>query len=128
MNGPADRSVRLLLVLTGALATAEAVRLGIDSASPHRPLTDLKIRINVDSADRLRLMPGIGPVIADRVVAQRFAGPFSDSADFADRVRGIGPAFIADNGPWLDFDTCDAPSGSNQFRIETDPSFQADDP
>ncbi len=47
--------------------------------------------VNVASAAELTSLPGIGPALADRIVAAR---PFVDAADLA-RVRGIGPAKLA---------------------------------
>ena len=44
--------------------------------------------------DSLDLLPGIGPVLAARIVADRAArGPFTTWTEL-DRVRGIGPATI----------------------------------
>ena len=44
--------------------------------------------------DSLDLLPGIGPVLAARIVADRAArGPFTAWTEL-DRVRGIGPATI----------------------------------
>jgi competence protein ComEA len=47
-------------------------------------------------ADSLDLLPGIGPVLAARIVAARsaFGGGFA-SWDEVDRVKGIGPTMIA---------------------------------
>lgn len=52
--------------------------------------------ISINSADAAALeeLPGIGPVTAERIVAERTnGGPFS-SIDDLDRVAGIGPATI----------------------------------
>lgn len=46
-------------------------------------------------AESLDLLPGVGPVLATRLVAARTAhGPFRSWED-VDRVRGIGPKTIA---------------------------------
>jgi len=76
MNGPADRSVRLLLLLSGFLIANDSARMLADRGAMPEPLPELKIRINTASADHLRLLPGIGPVVADRVIAQRSIRPF----------------------------------------------------
>jgi competence protein ComEA len=51
--------------------------------------------ISTAPADSLDLLPGIGPVLAARIVADRAArGPFTSWTEL-DRVRGIGPATVA---------------------------------
>ena len=58
-----------------------------DAGTP-APLID----INTATAEELRLLPGVGEVIAGRIVAHREAnGPFR-RADQLMGVRGIGPA------------------------------------
>lgn len=56
---------------------------------------------NRASAAELEQLPGIGPVIADRIVAFRdSAGPFRATSDL-ERVSGIGPATIERIAPHL---------------------------
>lgn len=53
--------------------------------------------VNVNGADAaaLEALPGIGPVLAERIVADRAAnGPFVSIQDL-DRVSGIGPSLVA---------------------------------
>ncbi|WP_062079042.1 ComEA family DNA-binding protein [Demequina globuliformis] len=53
------------------------------------------ISVNRASADQLEELPGIGPVIAARIVADREAnGPFASLADLT-RVSGVGDAMVA---------------------------------
>jgi competence ComEA-like helix-hairpin-helix protein len=57
---------------------------------PARPLD-----LNRASATELTRLPGIGPALADRIVAARDSqGPFA-SVDDLRRVRGVGPAKLA---------------------------------
>ncbi|MCH7792129.1 MAG: ComEA family DNA-binding protein [Planctomycetes bacterium] len=52
------------------------------------------INVNIASAAELELLPGIGPTLAARIVADREAnGPFASLDDVA-RVRGIGPRTV----------------------------------
>ncbi|MFQ5703398.1 MAG: ComEA family DNA-binding protein [Gemmatimonadales bacterium] len=53
------------------------------------------VRLNQASADVLAKLPGIGPIRAKAIVAQREAhGPYNSLADLA-RVKGIGSVTIA---------------------------------
>lgn len=52
------------------------------------------ISINQADAQQLQELPGVGPVTAERIVAERESGgPFA-TVDDLDRVPGIGPATI----------------------------------
>jgi competence protein ComEA len=53
------------------------------------------VNLNTASASELESLPGIGPVLAERIVAYREAnGPFSSPADILD-VSGIGDVTFA---------------------------------
>lgn len=53
-----------------------------------------RVNINTADAEALTRLPGIGPVLADRIVADRdSAGPYRTADDLL-RVRGIGPATL----------------------------------
>jgi hypothetical protein len=45
-------------------------------------------------ADSLDMLPGIGPVLAARIIEARRARPFTSWAD-VDAVKGVGPKLIA---------------------------------
>jgi competence protein ComEA len=50
------------------------------------------VDVNGDDAAALERLPGIGPTLARRIVAEREArGPFRGFADLSARVEGIGP-------------------------------------
>lgn len=54
-----------------------------------------RLDINRADAEGLRLLPGIGPSLSARILAERRAhGPFG-SVEALTRVRGIGPASVA---------------------------------
>lgn len=62
----------------------------------------LIVDINTASAAELCLLPGIGPVAAQDIVAERTAGgKFASLDDVARRVRGIGPKTIAACRPYV---------------------------
>lgn len=77
-------------------ARASTLRDAPKASAPPEPLSiddDASIRINVNaaSAAELDLLPGIGPVYAERILEERTAnGPFASLEDLQ-RVRGIGP-------------------------------------
>jgi competence ComEA-like helix-hairpin-helix protein len=92
-GAPADSgSASLPSVVRHARATAPDV-------DPSAPL-----HINRASASDLQRLPGVGPVLAGRIVAQRAThGPFRNLADLA-AVRGLGPKTCARLAPLLRFD------------------------
>ena len=57
------------------------------------PTPETLLNVNRASAEELVQLPGIGPVIAARLVEERGKGAFS-SLDDLTRVRGIGPATV----------------------------------
>lgn len=119
MNGPADRSVRLLLLVSGTILVIDSTRIATDLGNRAEPVADLKVQVNSDPADRLRSLPGIGPVIAERVIEQRSVRPFRDGEDFARRVRGVGPTFTANYGGWMDFGKAvDAESDTSVIKVD----------
>ena len=52
------------------------------------------VNINTASAAELEALPGIGPAMANRIIAQRSVRPFAKVEDLL-LVRGIGPAKLA---------------------------------
>lgn len=59
-------------------------------AEASRPPTDGLVNINTADADALSTLPGIGPALAQRIIAYReTCGAFIDTADIID-VTGIG--------------------------------------
>jgi competence ComEA-like helix-hairpin-helix protein len=61
---------------------------------PEPPLWDHRIDLNAASHDDLQRLPGVGPVAAQRIVAEREAnGPFASVEDLV-RVPGFGPGKV----------------------------------
>ena len=66
-------------------------------ASSPDPITHLSnplVFLSTTTADSLDLLPGIGPVLAARLIAARAQNGAFRSWDQVDRVRGIGPKTI----------------------------------
>ncbi len=69
-----------------------------------RPLgTAERIDVNAAAADELDRLPGIGPALAARIVAERTRGGAFDSAADLRAVPGLGPALLARLAAHLDF-------------------------
>lgn len=66
-------------------------QVAADGSAP----TDGKVRVNQATADELERLPGVGPVLAERIVAHREEmGPFETVEDLL-AVSGIGEAKLA---------------------------------
>lgn len=64
------------------------------SARPARPSPPGPVDVNRAGVDELQRLPGIGPALAERIVAERRVRPFA-SVDDLERVSGIGAATVA---------------------------------
>lgn len=72
----------------------------VETATPSGGL----LRINSATLDELTTLPGVGPALAQRIIAYREAnGPFADLAAL-DEVSGVGPALLEQLEPLLLFD------------------------
>ena len=58
-----------------------------------------KIDINHAGLDQLQLIPGIGPVLAGRIIELRNRKPFAGVEDLIE-VKGIGPKTLEEMRPW----------------------------
>lgn len=72
------------------LASPDSVR----RQSPITRLADPLAFLSTTTADSLDLLPGVGPVLAARLIAARAENGAFRSWDDVDRVRGIGPKTI----------------------------------
>ena len=70
---------------------------------PARLLFGLRLDPNHADARALESLPGIGPVRAAAIVAERERRPFRDVSDLR-RVRGIGPVTLRRIRSWLAVD------------------------
>ncbi|MFI4917251.1 MAG: helix-hairpin-helix domain-containing protein [Phycisphaerales bacterium JB060] len=83
------------------LRAATTERPGPGAASEPDLRVGMTIDINTASADRLELLPGIGPSRAAAIIESRQSvGPFRTVEDLA-RVHGIGPATVEGVRPYV---------------------------
>lgn len=96
---------------------------GLDEGAWHGPVLNLN-RASVEDLDRL---PGIGPVLAQRIVAHRLRhGPFSRVEELL-AVRGIGPRLFARIQPRVTVERQPAPAASRPVHsAQPEPRTRAD--
>lgn len=81
-------------VATCALATSRHERTGGGSGATAVPVAARRVDLNMAGSEEIALLPGIGPAIAGRIVADRAErGPFA-SVDELRRVKGIGASTL----------------------------------
>lgn len=83
----------------------EATTPAPEPARP-KPVAAAATRLNVNTATQaqLELLPGVGPALAQRIIADREKnGPYT-AIDQLDRVKGIGPKTIEKLRPHLRVD------------------------
>lgn len=80
-------------------------------------------RIDLNRASRVDLMrvPGIGPKLADRIVAERDARGRFTGVDDLRGVHGVGPATVDRLRPWLTVDGAEVPPAEPD-RLERKPA------
>lgn len=92
----AGASLLALLAVTAALAVAlgRLYRPGGVTALRWPAEEDHRTDLNAADVAELVRLPGVGPVLAERIVAEREArGPFASVEELA-RVPGLGPARV----------------------------------
>jgi competence protein ComEA len=88
----------VIVALVAALLAVMAMRLvrpvSLHEPGPVRPLPAITIDLNTAGVAELGLLPGIGPTLAERIVAdRRRQGPFA-TIDDLHRVDGVGPVTV----------------------------------
>ncbi len=83
----------------GAQTETPASRSNRESGGPDprsgKPATASPLDLNRATAAELEALPGVGPVLAGKIVALRDSLGGFQSVEQLDRVRGIGPAMLA---------------------------------
>lgn len=104
---PSERRVLWGILALSLILLLVLARPGCDSPVPASIETtadrDLDDQIDINRAEWAELvqLPGIGPRLADAIIAERSrSGPFGRIEDL-DRVPGIGPAVLESVRPFL---------------------------
>ncbi|ADG75121.1 Soluble ligand binding domain protein [Cellulomonas flavigena DSM 20109] len=71
---------------------------GAPASEPAGAPTDGLVDLNSATEQELQELPGVGPVLAGRIVQRRTERPYA-AVDELDEVAGIGPALLADLRP-----------------------------
>ena len=91
----------ILLIKTLAAPTEESLTLPVFLSEPDQQFTGLiLLDPNTAPADSLELLPGIGKILADRIVEYRQHHRFEQPVDLTE-VDGIGPRMFERLRPYL---------------------------
>jgi competence protein ComEA len=118
LSPPIQRAARWGALSAIALIAAFAwwSRPDPGAARPGAASAGLQIDLNRATRQELMLMPGVGGVTADRIVADRQRhGPFRTLGDL-ERVHGVGPRTVEALAPYCCVTPPDA-SGANTKRL-----------
>ncbi len=90
-----------LLVRSYAQPSPEPLELGVYISPDKEQFTGtFVVDPNISPVDSLELLPGIGPVLAERIAEYRQTKPFEREIDITE-VRGIGPKLYERIKPYL---------------------------
>lgn len=93
-GGAAEGADLSTVNLARVLVDGEQVFVGGGDGDPGAAAASGLLNLNRADAAALEELPGIGPVLAQRIVEERASnGPFR-SVDELDRVKGVGPAVL----------------------------------
>jgi hypothetical protein len=96
------RCVLAAVALAGALALQVASQTA-ESPSAAAALPELRVDPNTVPGQVLEALPHVGPTLVEHWVAAREDRPFASLDDARRRVRGLGPATLAELAPYLTF-------------------------
>ncbi len=97
-------STLLLVILIGGLmylAWSVLHKKPIDGMPGENPWPDMRINVNSAPASHLQVLPGIGPQLAERIVAYREEHGLFTKLDDMKEVKFIGPSVIARIEPYV---------------------------
>lgn len=120
MSRPASRGGLALLAL-GALAVVRACVLSAPPVAAWEAGTPVPLRVEDLSGEEFRLLPGVGPVLAERLEAARLLAGGRLLPERLRLVPGVGPALLARWAALRPEATGAAPSGSEAAALRSPP-------
>ncbi len=97
----AARVLLALLAISAAIGLALGRRGRAREAEAVVATPEFRLDPSNATAEALAALPHIGPTLARRIVEAQADGPFRSPEDLRARVRGIGPATLAQVTPYL---------------------------
>ena len=97
-------SAIVLLLLFAVAVPAMAEPSAVPSAAPQpaaKAMLQGTVNINTADATQLALLPGIGPKMAESILAHRSSAGAFTSIDDLVKVKGIGPKSLEKMRPYL---------------------------
>ena len=94
-----DDDARIATAATAALAAAAILAAFGRAPGPVR-LTPFQVDLDGAQQGEIEALPGVGRVLAARIVEERRRAPFRDVSDLA-RVPGLGPSAIERLRPFV---------------------------
>jgi len=100
---PPGSTILMIILICGLLGLSWSVlhQRPIDEELAEDPWPDMRIDVNSAPAAHLQVLPGIGPRLAERIVAYREEhGPFTNLDDLQ-QIKFIGPSVISRIEPYV---------------------------
>jgi predicted flap endonuclease-1-like 5' DNA nuclease len=114
LTSPPPPDAQATSALASQIAAVESART--HSSSRPRLSPTQKIDVDLAPAQTLDALPGIGPALARRIVADRDSlGPFGSLTNLQ-RVKGIGPAMASRLAPHVTFSGTPRPKNTPLWR------------
>ena len=94
-------TVLVAALLAAGLGAAAWLRAGRVLVASGGTAPEMRLDLNRATAAELTVLPGLGPALAERIVADREQrGPYASVEDL-DRVPGVGPSIVERVAPYV---------------------------
>ena len=102
------RLVWLALVCLLVAAASQQLRASKAPSLDEAKTTNVKLDLNKAAAHDFALLPGVGPVLANRLVEHRIENGRYDTVDELREVKGVGERTLQRLQPWVFVESQDA--------------------